>query len=65
MQLTMNICVIQNKSNSISTLNIIHKIIKTHFKKLNISEGTMNLMKSHKINFKQRKHFSVTCTYLE
>lgn len=73
----MNIYVIKNKSNSISILNILHKIIKTHFKKLNIKKvtkkklniikgtHTMNLVKSHKINFKQRKHFNITCTYLE
>lgn len=30
--------VIQNKLNSIHTSNILYKIIKTHFKKLNISE---------------------------
>lgn len=42
MQLTMNTCAIQNKVNSTSILNLLHKIIKCQIKKLSISEKIHN-----------------------
>lgn len=38
MQLTMKTCAIQNKVNSVSKLNMPHKIFKNQIKKLNASE---------------------------